>query len=188
MMRRKDREMSPEFALQLIDSVPYGVLSMLDKEGEPYGVPLSLVRKEDILYFHSAKAGKKSEALKEGSTVCITFVGETQVPQLFDEKELADFLTKEEKGQTLISKVFTTEFESALVQGTVHKVTSEPQQIEAMRLICEKYTPSKMKLFDLAIRSGLSRTAVYCVKMQQITAKRKKFDRNGEEMKWGRTE
>ena len=185
-MRRKDREMSEEFALELIDRLPFGVLSLVDNDGMPYGIPLSLVRKERNFYFHSAKSGKKVDALQEGSNVCITFVGDTQIPDLFSDSELADFSKDENKGQVLISKVFTTEFESALAFGKVYKVTDEKERIDAMRLICEKYTPSKMPLFDLAIRSGMSRTVVYRIETQQITAKRKKFDSQGEEMKWGR--
>ena len=66
-MRRKDREMDRVFAFNIIDKSEYGVLSMLDDEGEPYGLPLSLVRYGDLLYFHSAKLGKKVDALLENS-------------------------------------------------------------------------------------------------------------------------
>ena len=187
-MRRKDREMSEEFALELIDRLPFGVLSMLDGNGLPYGVPLSLIRKEKNCYFHSAQSGKKVEALKDGSDVCLSFVGNTQIPNLFSDSELAHFLKEEHKGQTLISKVFTTEFESAIAFGKIYRVTDEKESIDAMRLICEKYTPSKMHLFDLALRSGMKRTAIYRIETYKITAKRKKFDSQGEEMKWGRME
>lgn len=187
-MRRKDREMSEEFALELIDRLPFGVLSMLDGDGLPYGIPLSLIRKGKSFYFHSAKSGKKVEALKDGSDVCLSFVGDTRVPDLFSDAELACFLEEEHKGQTLTSKVFTTEFESALAFGKVYKVADEEECIDAMRLICEKYTPSKMFLFDLALHSGMSRTTVYRIEVDNITAKRKKFDTEGEEMKWGRME
>lgn len=35
-MRRKDREMSREFGLKVIDRAPFGVLGLVDKEGKPY--------------------------------------------------------------------------------------------------------------------------------------------------------
>ena len=38
-MRRKDREMPPEFALTVADKCEYAVISMTDISGEPYCVP-----------------------------------------------------------------------------------------------------------------------------------------------------
>lgn len=54
-MRRKDRAMNKEFGLKLIDKSDYGVVSMVDSENKPYSLPLSIVRDEQLLYFHSAK-------------------------------------------------------------------------------------------------------------------------------------
>jgi len=53
-MRRKDREMGRDFGYYVIDRARYGILSMIDGD-EPYGIPLSIVRHEENLYFHSAK-------------------------------------------------------------------------------------------------------------------------------------
>lgn len=94
-------------------------IKVIDKA--QYGLPLSVVRNGNLLYFYSAKEGK-------------------------DEK------------------------------------------IKAMRSICEKYTPDKMKYFDSAINAGLNRTNVYKMKIENITAKRKKYDSQGVEMKWARME
>ena len=64
----------------------------------------------------------------------------------------------------------------------------EKEKIKAMKLICEKYTPRKMKYFDMAIKAGLKRTNVYKVEIEDITSKRKKYDMHGEELKWQRME
>ena len=88
----------------------------------------------------------------------------------------------------LISNVFTTEFESTIVTGVAKLVDDEDEKIGAMRLICEKYTPDKMQYFETAIVAGLNRTNVYRVKMETISAKRKKYDSEGVEMKYGRME
>lgn len=187
-MRRRDREMGEAFALGVIDRANYGVLSLIDTAGKPYGLPLSIVREGQRLYFHSAKAGKKIDDLTNTSSVCVTFVGETRIPELYSEEELQHLLADEKKGAALTSRVFTTEYESAIVYGTVQPITDPQEAAHALRLICLKYTPSKMDYFDLAIRSGLPRTSVYAIHIDTITGKRKKFDSAGEEMKWGRME
>lgn len=173
-MRRKDREMSKEFALELIDRCAYGTLSTVDLEGQPFAIPLSLVRKENTLYFHSARQGKKVEIFEQNKQVCITFVGEVKVPNLYTNTELDDILQDETQASMLARKVYTTEFESAMVFGSVTKVEVEEEQIETLRLICEKYTPHKMKYFDMAIKVGLCRTQIYSVEIECITAKVKK--------------
>jgi nitroimidazol reductase NimA-like FMN-containing flavoprotein (pyridoxamine 5'-phosphate oxidase superfamily) len=48
-MRRKDREMNKEFGIEVIDNSRYGVVSVIDEDNEPYGIPLSIVRDENIL-------------------------------------------------------------------------------------------------------------------------------------------
>lgn len=180
--------MDREFGLGLIDKSSFGVLSMVSGKGESYGVPLSLVRDGDVLYFHSAAEGKKVKALEGEPTVSIAFVGEVRVPENFSEEELAAIARDEKKVGLLLSSVFTTEFESAIVSGRVENVETQEEKIKAMRLICEKYTPTKMAYFPMAVKAGLPRVRVYKIKIAEITAKRKKYDLQGKEMKWGRME
>lgn len=185
-MRRKDREMGKEFGLKLIDKSQYGLVSMIEENNKPYGVPLSIVRDKQFLYFHSAMDGKKVEVFKRNPMVSIAFIGKIEVPENYSKDELDEIVRDQSKAKLLISSVFTTQYESAIVQGKVEIIEHRDEKIKAMKLICEKYTPSKMKYFDMAIRAGLKRTNVYKVEIKEITAKRKKYDELGKEMKWRR--
>lgn len=185
-MRRKDREMDRAFGLSVIDDAAYGTLATVDSQMQAYCLPLSIVREGNTLYFHSAKEGQKVEILKNNPQVCVSFVGRVQVPDNYTDEELDEIVKDEKQTVLLISKVFTTEFESAIVKGKVEEVVEREEQVRAMRLVCKKYTPTKMKYFDQAIKAGLGRAQVYKIEIDQITAKRKKYDQDGEEMKWGR--
>lgn len=187
-MRRKDREMNKEYGLQLIDRSNYGVVSMVDSKNKPYSLPLSIVRDGDLLYFHSAKGGKKVELLKDNTNVSIVFVGKINIPENFSKDELDEMSKSEAKAIEFISKVFTTEFESTIVDGRVFKVEDRNEKVKALELICKKYTPDKMDYFPIAIKAGLEKVNIYSVKIKNITAKRKKYDKNNEEMKWERME
>lgn len=187
-MRRKDREMDREFGLNIIDSSEYGILSMIDENGEPYGVPLSMVRDGNLLYFHSAKLGKKVNALLENPLVSVSFVGATKIPELHTDAELEKMNVDPAEASKLISGVFTTEFESAIVKGRVKLVEEETEKIQAMRFICEKYTPTKMKYFDAAVKTSIRATGIYAIEIDELTSKRKKYDPKGIEMKFGRME
>ena len=187
-MRRKDREMSKEFGIEVIDKSSYGILSINDENNEPYGIPLSIVRDGNNLYFHSALNGKKVTAFEKNSVVSIAFVGQVKVPENFTTEELAEIAMDKSNTGTLISKVFTTEYESAVAKGKIKLVEDEEERVKALKLVCEKYTPTKMDFFNLAIESGLKLVNIYKIEIDEITAKRKKYDIHGEEMKWSRME
>ncbi len=185
-MRRKDREMSPEFGLGVIDRAQFGVLSYLDPEGSVYSVPLSIARIDQKLYFHSAKSGRKVESFRDGLPVCVVFAADVAVPQLFTPEELDDLGRDRANASRLTSRAFTTEYASAIVNGRLHRVQEAELWREALRAICRKYTPHAMKHFDMAADSGKSATGIYEISIDELTAKRLKFDASGEELKWGR--
>lgn len=124
-MRRKDREMDREFGLKVIDKSICGVLSTMDHGNVPYGIPLSIVRDGDTLYFHSAKNGKKVNIFEKSPKVSVVFVGETKIPEIYTNEELDKIIKDESKAGVLGSKVFTTEFESAIVVGQVKLIEDE---------------------------------------------------------------
>lgn len=183
-MRRKDREMDQEFARLVIDKSRFGVLSINDDEGpSPYSIPLSIIRNEDRLYFHSARDGKKVELFAQNHGVRVVFVGDVHVPELYTVQELDAMVKDPEKTVQLIKSVFTTEYESAIVEGRISEVTDEGEKALALRLICEKYTPDKMAYFEHALKAGAKYTRIYQIQIASMTAKRKKYDRTGIEMK-----
>ena len=173
-MRRKDREMDPAFALEVIDKAAYGVVSIITDKNLPYGVPLSIARKGNNLYFHSAPQGEKVMHLAQNPDVCVTFVGKTRVPDDFSPEEMRKIDAGEAVANHVLNKVFTTEYESAVVKGQVVLVEDEKEKIDALRIICEKYTPAYMDYFAMAVKASLKKTHVYKIEMAEITGKSKR--------------
>jgi len=184
-MRRKDREMSKEFGLKVIDKASYGVLNLSDS-ATAYGVPLSIARVDETLYFHSAKVGQKCDLIVDGQDVHLVFVGEVQAPTVFDPDQIQKLSETSEQFGKVLSELFTTEFESAMVVGTIREVKEDGEKIKGLRAISEKFTPQWMMYFECVAESSLKITAVYAIDIVDITAKRKKYDASGQEMKWGR--
>ncbi|MCI7148192.1 MAG: pyridoxamine 5'-phosphate oxidase family protein [Candidatus Fimisoma sp.] len=165
-MRRKDREMPLSFAYMVADKCEYASLSMVSPEGRPYCVPITIARDGNSIYFHSAHQGFKTECLRNSPEVCLACVGDT----------------------CRAKDKFTTEFESAVITGTASEVICRKEKIHALELICRRHTPDNMSEFDSAISKSLDRTAVWKIEILRITGKRKKYDSNGEEMKFARME
>lgn len=187
-MRRIDREMGVEFGLYVIDKARFGVLSCVTGEGLPYAIPLSIARAGNVLYFHSAKLGTKVDLLQDGTRVCIVFVGDVVVPELYSVEELEDMVKDKRTAAELTRRVFTTQYESTIVKGTVRRVVDEAEFKEGLRVVSEKFVPTKMPYFEAAYEAGKPITYVYAIDMDEITAKRKKYDKHGVEMKFQREE
>jgi hypothetical protein len=125
---------------------------MIDTQNMPYCIPITIVRDGDAIYFHCAQEGQKVDTLRRNPNVCLSCVGDTNRAR----------------------DKFTTYFESAVVRGTASEVVSDEEKIHALRLLCERHTPTNMSNFDAAIERSLFRTAIWKIQINSMTGKCKK--------------
>ena len=152
-MRRKDRRIPEEEALELLKRCEYAVLATVDaKDGSPYCVPVSPVYSGGCLYFHCARRGQKNDNIQNDARVCLTCVGATK----------------------LLPEEFSTKYESVVVYGKAEFLTDKTEQIEALRKLCEKYASSNMDAFDGELAKSLGRTAVCRIQIEEISGKAKR--------------
>ena len=119
-MRRKDRELMPEEAWEIVDRCADGVVSMVDDAGAPYAVTVNLVREDNRVYFHSAMAGKKADCMRKHPNVCVACV---------------------ESGAEIDQPGLTTRYASAILTGTAAEVTDAAEKVNVLRLLCRKLAP-----------------------------------------------
>lgn len=172
-MRRKDREMPRAFGLDVFDRAEYGVVGFVDGD-TPYTVPLSLVRQGESLYFHSAQAGRKVDLGRAGGLVSVTAVGEVEVPEFTSKEDLDKILADPQKHRLFGKLIYTTSFESVHAMGRIREVTDPAEKTEALRALCQKFTPDKMAYFDAAIAASLKITAIFAIDIETVKAKAKK--------------
>lgn len=73
IMGKANREMDAAFALEVLEKVPYVTVSMMRKDGTPYGLPLPLVRMDDTtFYFHCAMEGGKLDCIASSDSISIS--------------------------------------------------------------------------------------------------------------------
>ena len=196
-MRKASRAMDAAFALEVLDKAPYITVSFTRPDGTPYGVPLSLARTdENTFYFHCAMEGEKLDCIAANPMVALSAV--TRCTPTVGPKDGS----------------FTLQYKSAMAIGKAEIVTDKDEKIEALRAICLRFLPHHMDAlpygracsrseepmqaslssrsitaFDDAIARSLERTAVVKITLTDPpTGKRKQYDKQGEEMKWGRME
>ncbi len=153
-MRRNDRQKDRDFCLNVIDRCTHGVVALDSGEKTPYCLPLSLVRAGDVLYFHCALEGRKTELLAKNPRVCVTFVG----------KDAPAFVPP---------GMYTTYFESVIVTGTAEMVSDPQEKRDALRLLCQKLLPDRLDGFEQALAKSLPVTAVWRIRMDDICGKAK---------------
>lgn len=78
-MRRKEKEITGRSEIESIIRNSLVCRLGLADAGTPYIVPLCFGYKDNRLYFHSAKAGRKIEILKRNNAVCFEFDGNLEV-------------------------------------------------------------------------------------------------------------
>ena len=171
-MRKKSRAMDSQWALEVMQKAPYITVSFTDVNGLPYGLPLSLASEDDVhWYFHGALEGKKLEAIEAHPEVCLSAV--TRCTPTVGPKDGS----------------FTLQFKSAVAFGTAAIITDETEKTKALELICQRFLPQHMNAFNESIARSLGRTAVVRITLTSPPeGKRKQYDKNGEEMKFGRME
>ena len=168
-MRKKSRAMDSQWALEVMHKAPYITVSFTDVNGLPYGLPLSLASEDDVhWYFHGALEGKKLEAIEAHPEVCLSAV--TRCTPTVGPKDGS----------------FTLQFKSAVAFGTAAIITDETEKTKALELICQRFLPQHMNAFNESIARSLGRTAVVRITLTSPPeGKRKQYDKNGEEMKFG---
>ncbi len=171
-MRKASREMPADWALDIMRKAPYITVSFIRPDGTAYGVPLSLASTDDkTWYFHCAPEGDKLDAIAAHPEVCLSAV--TKCTPTVGPNDGS----------------FTLQYRSAIAFGRAVLVTDVEEKVAALRAISERFLPQYMDAFDEAIRRSLHRTAVVRITLTASpTGKRKQYDKQGEEMKYGRME
>ena len=171
-MRKESRAMDSQWALELMHKAPYITISFIDATGQAYGLPLSLASEDDVnWYFHGALEGKKIEAIKIHPDVCLSAVG--RCTPTVGPKDGS----------------FTLQYKSAIAFGKAEIVTDDKEKNHGLELICQRFLPNHMDAFNQSVARSLTRTTVVRITLTEPpTGKRKQYDKNGEEMKYGRME
>ena len=147
-MRRKDRAITEEEALALLNKAEYGVLSTVTENGEPYGVPLNFCVIDHCIYFHCAVEGQKIDNIKQNKSVSFCAVGNTKI----------------------LPDKFGTKYESVIVSGEVEEVFDMNKQI-AMEGLLHKYSPEFIDKGIKYIEGLRAKTRVFKITINKLTGK-----------------
>ena len=147
-MRRSDKALSSDAAVSLLQTGEYGVLSTVDDNGQPYGVPLNYSFDGERLYLHCALKGHKIDNILANGKVSFCVVGWTK----------------------LLPAEFSTEYESVIVTGMASVVQGD-EKYQALVSLLEKYSADFISEGRKYIEKLDRQTKVVKVDVDSITGK-----------------
>ena len=151
-LRRKDRRLDNELAMELLRTSEYGVLSSIGENGYPYGVPLNHVLMGENIYFHCAKKGLKLDNIKSNDKVSYCVIGPTQ----------------------LQPQEFATNYTSAIVFGKIIEVEAGEEKDRVLLKFINKFSPEYLKEGKAYIGRMKENTKVLKIVIEHITGKARK--------------
>lgn len=152
-MRRTDRLLEQSEARKILDNGEYGILATVADDGQPYGVPLSYVVKDDCIYYHCTNAGgSKHDNILSNKDVCFTVVGNTQV----------------------LPEKFGTLYESVIVFGEAGIVDDEEERQAAFKEFLVKYCSDYLIEGEKYIASAGPKAIIVKITVKSLTGKARK--------------
>lgn len=118
-LRRKRQALSNEACAEILHRGTSGVLALSGDDGYPYAVPISYVYDGEKLYFHSAKAGHKLDAILREPKASFCVIDQDQI----------------------VPEEYTTYFRSVIAFGRIRILEDAEEKRAAIEKLALKYAP-----------------------------------------------
>lgn len=147
-LRRKDRAITNDEAIAILNRAEYGVLSTVSPDGKPYGVPLNFCIVDHCIYFHCAIEGQKLDNIEKNKSVSFCTVEDIEI----------------------LSDKFATKYESVIVSGEVEEISGHNKQI-ALEGMLKKYSPNYFREGLEYIEKLKAKTRVFKISILNLSGK-----------------
>lgn len=149
-MRRANRAISESETKHLLAAEKRGVLAVNGDDGYPFAIPVNYFYDEENekIYFHGAKEGHKTEALKKCDKVCFTVYGNEH----YKDNDWAAYM------------------QSVVVFGRCKMINDAFITEEKVRHLAQKYYPSNEEI-ELEINKAIKAVQLYEITIEHMSGK-----------------
>lgn len=148
-MRRKRQQLPEEDCLAILKKATAGTLALLGDNDYPYAVPISFVYDNNCLFFHSAVAGHKIDAINKHDKASFCIIDKDDIHG--DE--------------------YTTYFRSVIAFGKIQIVSDASEKLYATKLLGRKYNPNQEEALQEEIKKAFSRMVIIRLDIEHLTGK-----------------
>ena len=150
-MRRADRQITKNEAIEILRKGEFGILSMCTSNNEGYGIPLNFAFVNNGIYFHCAVEGSKLDYLRNNNKVSFCVVGQTEV----------------------LPSRFGTIYESVIVFGHTTEIEGT-EKYDALMHIVEKYSGDYIQEGKAYINKLYDKVRILKLSIESISGKANK--------------
>ena len=147
-MRRAKQELSKEECIDILTNEPRGVLALLGDYDYTYALPMSHVYVDGKIYFHGAKTGHKSDAVKNHEKVSYC---------VMDEGVLND-------------DGWSYTFRSVIVFGKITTLADKDEKIDRLTYLGDKFFPTHEETVK-EINRLIDKTEVFEISIDYMSGK-----------------
>ena len=150
-MRRKEKEIKSKTEIESIINSGQVCRVAFSLNDEPYIVPMYYGYKDNFLYFHSAKQGKKIDIIKKNNQVCF----EIDINQNII--------------NTGVPCNWKNSYSSVIGFGKAKLVENFNEKVKALNAIIDHYSPGTIYKFP---KENVNNTAIIKIEIEEITGKK----------------
>lgn len=147
-LRRKDMKVGHEDIEEVLAKGEYGIISTIGEDGYPYGIPMSYVYEDGVIYFHCGRYGHKIDNFNYSNKVSFTIVYDTElVPENLDHH-----------------------YKSVIVFGRLVELGGD-EKIKVLRSLVKKYASGYEDLGEISIDEEEDITKVFRIEIEHKEGK-----------------
>jgi len=149
-MRRKEKEITDRAVIESIVLRSSVCRLALSEDNRPYIVPLCFGYKDNTLYFHSAREGKKLDILRKNTNVCFEF-------------DIDHKIVEAEKACK-----WGMEYQSVIGYGNASVINDPESKRRAFNIIMQHYSGSSFTYAEAALKN----TVIIKVEIESMRGKK----------------
>jgi nitroimidazol reductase NimA-like FMN-containing flavoprotein (pyridoxamine 5'-phosphate oxidase superfamily) len=120
----------------IIQKCQFCNLAMVDKDNKPYVIPMNFGYKDDSIYLHGSRTGKKNDLLRKNPSVCLSFSTDHELRYVNEE----------------VACSWAMRYRSVLLYGKVEFIDEPDEKIKGLNIIMAHYSEHEFSYNDPAIR------------------------------------
>ena len=122
-MKNRPLTFKPEIEA-IIRKCDFCSLAMVDEDNKPYVLHMNFGYREDEIFFHAAKTGKKIDILKKNPEVCVAFSTDHDLRYVNEE----------------VACSWAMRYRSVLAYGKIVFIDDYDEKVEALNIIMANYS------------------------------------------------
>lgn len=134
-MKNRTLSFKPELE-EIIHKCQFCNLGMVDPNNKPYVLPMNFGFRDDFIYLHGSRVGRKNDVLSNNPHVCLSFSTDHEIRYVNEE----------------VACSWAMRYRSVLIFGRIEFIEENEEKVNALNIIMAHYTDREFTYNDPAVQ------------------------------------